>query len=119
MQKNYSIDVVDGITVTRFSKKPELSELIGAMDDVLARGESRLRLWVFEAGINFSYDEIVEIAKHGKVVWPVPSMAAIVVPDDLSFGLARVHDVYREQKGSEVRVFRTETEAIAWLKGEI
>lgn len=116
MEKNYSIEVINRMSVTRFSQKPTLSEILSAMDDVSAMGEFRRRLWIFDTGVNLRYDELEKIGHHGKAIWPVPSKAAIVTPDDLSFGLARMHDVFREQEGVENRVFRTEREAMVWLK---
>jgi len=61
---------------------------------------------------------VEELAKYGKETWPVPSKSAIVAFDDLSYGIMRVHDVFRRQEQHETRVFRTEQEASAWLKGE-
>lgn len=116
MEKNYSIEVVDRICVTRFSQKPTPSEIISALDDVSAIGEFQRRLWIFHDGVDLKTEEVKKIAKYGLVVWPVPSRAAIVAPDDLSFGLARMHGALREQEGLETRVFRTEQKAIAWLK---
>ena len=40
---------------------------------------------------------------------------AFVAPDDLHFGLARMLQVFAEQEGSEVGVFRTMREAEEWL----
>ena len=117
MVKNYSIEVVDGVSVTRFSQKAALSEIINAMDDVSAIGVFKRRLWIFHDGVvNLSTGEIRKIAEHGVKIWAAPSKAAIVVPDSLSFGLARMHDAFRDEKGGETRVFRTEQEAIAWLE---
>lgn len=118
MQTNYYIEIDDRISVIRFSQKPILSEVISAMDDVSVRGEFRLRLWIFQAGVDLRTDEIEKIGQYAKKKWPEPAKTAVVTPDDLSFGLARMHDVFREQEGVESRVFRTEREALNWLKEE-
>ena len=118
MQMTYLIEIVDGIAVTRFFKKPDVTEAIGAMDEVFARGKFQLRLWVLEDGIDLRHEELAKIARHGRQLWSAPSRAAIVAADDLSYGLMRVHDVYREQALHVTRVFRTEQEAVAWL-GEV
>lgn len=87
------------------------------MDDVSAIGVFKRRLWIFHDGlVNLEIGEIKKIAEHGIKIWAAPSKAAIVVPDSLSFGLARMHDAFRDEKGGETRVFRTEQEAIAWLE---
>lgn len=91
-------------------------ELKKAMDDVLEKGACDLRLWEFKVGVAIDTSQIEEIAKYGEQIWPVPSRAAIVAPDDLSFGLARIHDVHRDQNKRETMVFRTVQEAIKWLK---
>ena len=119
MKKNYTINIIDEIVTTRFSKKPNLTEAKNALDEVLEMGNFRLRLWVLEDGINLCNEEIEEIARYGKEKWPVPSKAAIVASDDLSFGIMRVHDVYREHEGHQIHVFRTEPEALAWLKEKL
>lgn len=119
MLKNYSIEVVDEICVVRFSKKPTRIEVLSAIDDSSAIGKFRKRLWIYQAGADLKADEIREIGEYCIKIWPVPSKVAVVVPDDLSFGLARMHDVFREQEGVETKVFKTEQEAIGWLKKEM
>ncbi len=49
---------------------------------------------------------------------PKPTKLAIVVADDLLFGLGRMYQSYREMKPEskkEVAVFRSMPDAIAWL----
>lgn len=118
MQKPYSFEVVDGISVVRFFKEPTLPEILGAMDEVVAKGVTRRRLWIFQFGANFTTSEIKKIAGHGIEMWPMPSRSAVVAPDDLTFGLARMHEVFREYEGLNTRVFRGEQEAIVWLNEE-
>lgn len=118
MDKCYSIEKNNGITKICFFRKPKMSELKKAMDDVLEKGDCDLRLWEFKAGVVLDTSQIEEIAQYGEKIWPVPSRAAIVAADDLSFGLARIHDVYRDQNRRETMVFRTIQEAIKWLKEE-
>lgn len=118
MQKPYILEIVEGISVVRFSKKPTLSEIINAMDEVTAKGVTRRRLWIFQFGADCETSELRIIAHKGLMIWPVPSKSAIVAPDNLTFGLARMHDVFREYEGLETRVFRGEQEAIIWLNEE-
>jgi hypothetical protein len=47
-----------------------------------------------------------------------PSKFAIVAPQDIAFGLGRMYEAHRAmsaQSAKEVGVFRTMTEALAWL----
>jgi hypothetical protein len=41
---------------------------------------------------------------------------ALVAPSDAAFGLSRMFATYAEEVGQNVQVFRTETEAVAWLQ---
>jgi hypothetical protein len=40
---------------------------------------------------------------------------AIVAPDDVAYGLARMYEAYQADSPSQTRVFRAEAEALAWL----
>jgi hypothetical protein len=40
---------------------------------------------------------------------------AIVAPQDLTFGMARMYQLFTERDAHQVGVFRTVTEAEAWL----
>jgi len=117
-QKPFSIEVADEMTVVRFFRKPTVSETIDAMDDSVAGGVTFRQIWVFQCGINFSTDELRTLARHGIKIAQRPSRNAFVAPDDFSFGLARMYEVFRDQEGYEIRVFRGEQEAIAWLNEE-
>mgnify|MGYP006300744487 CR=1 FL=1 len=116
MAKNYSIESADRITIVRFIRKLELEDICKAIDDVAENYLSEFRLWDFSCGSNLSYTEIEQVAEYGKSKFLIPSKVAIIAQDDLTFGSARVHDVYRENGKIEERVFRTEKEAISWLK---
>lgn len=118
MDKCYSIEVIDGIAITRFFRKATMSEIIEAMNEVLENHLSPLRLWEFKAGADVDSNQIKDIARYGQKIWPVPSRAAIVASDNLSFGLARIHDAYRVQELHETRVFRTVEAALQWLREE-
>lgn len=43
---------------------------------------------------------------------------AVVSPSDASYGMARMAGLLSDAKPFEVRAFRTETEALAWLRPE-
>ncbi|MBU1219438.1 hypothetical protein KKF34_15945 [Myxococcota bacterium] len=118
MLNNYSIQVVENICVVRYHHKPTFSEVLSSINDASNMGEFNRRLWIYEDTADLQSDEIQKVASLCKAKWPVPSKVAIVTPNDHSFGLARMHDVYREQEGVETRVFRTEIEAIVWLSND-
>jgi hypothetical protein len=116
MDKCYTTELIDGITMTTFFRKPDLSEVKTAMDEALSTGKCQLRLWELKEGISFSYEEIETIAEYAKKILPAPSKGAIIVTDDFSYGLMRVHDVHREQEQHETSVFKSKQDAIKWLK---
>ena len=118
MQKPYSLEIINEISVVRFFKKPTLSETLDAMDEVAGGGVTSKRLWIFQFGAKYTTPELGRIAQHSRKILPNPARAAIVVPNDLSFGLARMHEVFSESVGRETHVFRREQEAIVWLKDE-
>ena len=67
-----------------------------------------------------STDSIEEFARLA-VSMDIPATAtrfAIVAPTDLMFGLGRMYEAYRnrnEQSTKQARVFRSRSEALAWL----
>ena len=116
MTKAYTIESTDGITIVRFIRKVVLEDICRAIDDVAENYLSDLRLWDFSCGSSLSFTEIRQVAIYGKSKFLIPSKVAIIAQDDLTFGLARAHDVYREDEIIKEMVFRNEKEAISWLK---
>lgn len=116
MANNYSIVSTDGVTNIRFFKKPGFDDICNAIDDVAENYPSELKLWDMSCGLDFTDIQIEQMAEYAKTKFLLPSKSAIVAPKDLDFGIARVHDVYREDEFVEQKVFRTEQEARVWLK---
>ncbi len=116
MNKSYSIETTDGITIVRFRQKPGFEDICNAIDDVSKASLGPLRLWDLSCGIDVSATELEQMAKYAKTKFLTPSKAAIVAPMDLAFGLSRIHEVYRNDDFVEENVFRTEQEARNWLK---
>lgn len=113
----YVIETLDGITIVRFLESPVFEDITEAIDE-LSLYQPGLRLWDLGKGLNLSSDELRKIAEHGKRKVTAPAKIAIVCPSDLSFGLARMYDVYRQQDIIEERVFRTEKEGLTWLNSD-
>ena len=116
MEKCFSVKVIDGITITCFFNKPTLLDAKKAMDEALLTAQCRLMLWDLKEGIDLPAEQLKEIARYGKKVNSLPSRAGIIASDDVSFGLMRIYDAYREQEQHETRVFRSRQQAIKWLK---
>jgi hypothetical protein len=65
-------------------------------------------------GIEFGPEDVREFAQRS--IYSSRSRRAIVVKDDLQFGLARMFEIYRELNGETgIRVFRTFDEAVDWI----
>ena len=115
MAANFQIEFRDGITTIRFSTSPGLDDIYKAIDAVVENYLSGLRIWDFSNGFNLADAELKQLAEYGKSKFPIPSKVAVVAPNDLAYGVARVHDVYRESEILDEMIFRTEQEARAWL----
>ena len=117
MEKNYTVEITDDITVVRFLIKPGPDEIRMSIDDVAAMGASGLRLWDLSTdGWNLTTEELGEIADYAKTKLLLPSKVAIVAPRDLSYGISRVYEAFRRQEGLEIDIFRDEQAALNWLK---
>jgi hypothetical protein len=113
----FSVYLLDGIIFVDFLKPPSVENFRNAIDDVSLCELNQLRLWDLTCGIKLTTAEIKALARYAKSKFTTPfSKAAIVAPDNLTFGLFRLHDVEREDSLVEQIVFRTKQEALAWLK---
>lgn len=95
-----------------------LADLMEVMDAISENGFYRYarRLWdLRECRIELSSDDLRALAEHGRARDALESRAAVVASSDLSFGLMRMHEVFRQQEGLSHRVFREEQEAVRWL----
>ena len=115
MAASFQIESKDEITTIRFSTSPGLDDICKAIDAVVESYLSGLRIWDFRNGFNLTDAELKQLAEYGKSKFSIPSKVAVIAPHDLSYGVARVHDVYREDALLEQRIFRTKQGARAWL----
>ena len=111
IMKNYTIKVEGDISVIRFLETLSIDEL--------SITQPQLRLWDLSNGMNLSEIEIQKIAEYGKLKFTSPARVAILAPADLTFGLSRMHEVYKEQAILEERIFRNENDAFEWLRNKI
>ena len=75
------------------------------------------RLWDLR-GCEFrlNSDELMELASIARSRDPEQGRGAVLVGEDLTFGLLRIYQAFRESDSNDVRVFRDEIEAIAWVQ---
>ena len=64
-----------------------------------------------------SPDELRATADHFAAYGDRVAAAAILAPDDLSYGLMRMGETFFASRGKVAKVFRTRGEALAWLEG--
>ncbi|MBW1812573.1 MAG: hypothetical protein JRJ39_02530 [Deltaproteobacteria bacterium] len=63
---------------------------------------------------DFSSAGVLEITSR-EPFFSTASRRAIVAPTDAGFGMSRMFELYRGNVAGEIQVFRTRTEALAWL----
>ncbi|WP_163338705.1 hypothetical protein [Desulfopila sp. IMCC35008] len=115
MEKLRTITVQNAITVITFHKKPILDEFCRTVDSVVQAGQPPARLWDLSCGLELTPSELISLASYARCRFHQSSRAAIVAPDDLTFGLFRLLDVYRDDGAVQQVIFRSKPEAVAWL----
>ena len=118
MSKSYTIKYVSDITKVEFFKTPSYSEIKFVIDEIADNFPYKKRLWNFtDTKFSFSDNNLKAIADYGKSKFPNPNKIAIVAPDNIAYDEMKAFQAYRSQeKHSEARIFKTEHEAIEWLK---
>ncbi len=90
----------------------------GVVDDVGRNFASSLRLYdLTVSGFSLSTEQLNLLADYGKAQAFPPSKVALLVSNDLAFGLSRMFNVFREDDISEHSVFSDEQRAREWLAG--
>ena len=118
MEKRYGIDSSDGILIIRFTDEPGPEDVRDAISDVMQLSPHALRLWDLTCGIHWPRDEIENFALYVSTLKLPPGKVAYLCPRDLAFGLAREFTAYRYVDGIHQEVFRSEQDAIKWLKSD-
>jgi hypothetical protein len=103
------------------------SEFLAANEELFARDfvADPLLYVLFDAdqatAIDVTSDDVRDIANQDlRVSHQLPHLiVAIYAQEKLTFGLARMWQVYVAQSGWETAVFQDRTEAVNWLKKEV
>ena len=119
MSEIYSFEHSDGITVTRFARQLEFDDFIAALDEIRQRELMPRRMWDVTGVFDFTAEQIQQIAKYSKRHFPSPARVAFLAADDLTFGLLRMFEAYREEDDHITRVFRDEQTARQWLVEQV
>ena len=118
MAEGYEIIQEDGYLRIVISEEVTVSDYVRAYQDVAESHRSRPqpRLWILPAHVSgFMLGDLEAIASAGEK-HAVDGKAATVAPSDYMYGLTRQATLLRRDAGDRFGVFRTETEALAWLR---
>ena len=113
---DYSIEPSGKLTVIRLNRDLGLEEIFAVMRKVVETDVCDQRLWDLSKCFTFADEQVQALANFGKQLWPDPSKVGYVASNDLTYGLLRMFEVYREGEGYQTRVFRTEREALDWFE---
>ena len=114
----YSIDKrEDGIYIVSMRPPITFDEIVSAIEKSKEFRSSEYELWDFSsAWYNLSNDQLESLAHRTRAKPRRPKKTAILVSRDFQYGLSRVYSVYSEEEYTKVQVFRSEEEAMRWLK---
>jgi len=119
MTMTYEIIEDQDVLVVSIKGNPAVDDIKHILDEIRnASGYlSSTRLWDFyESSFNFSQNEILDIASYASSTDNRPAKVAMLVNEDLSFGVSRIYQAFRHTDLTEINVFRDKTEALAWLR---
>ena len=115
MSEAFALERRRGVTTIRISRHLELAEFLDVVDEVAALGTDDRRLWDLRVCLNYPANEMRIIAARARRHWPGHGRVAYVASGELSYGLMRMFQVFREEEGYQSRVFRDAQDAEVWL----
>jgi hypothetical protein len=121
MSITFRIDKASGTILTTIEGQPSVDELVDGLKSIMSHpdfgpglnGIADLRkseMKTFSADVQKIADLLIEY--RGKIG---QSKTAVVVSKDVTFGMARVFQVFAEQAPVEIEIFRSMEEALRWL----
>ncbi len=119
--KPFSFEIVEGdeyLTIRLFGQVSK-NDAKGVIDAITEDGTIRhpRRLWdLRECEFTLGSNELMELASVARSRDPEQGKGAVLVGKDLTFGLLRIYQAFRESESNDVMVFRDEAEAIDWVR---
>lgn len=107
-----------GPTRITFEGEVGYDDIAAAVEAMTPEGHylDRQRLWDFRGCVvDLTSGDLARLGALGAARDRHPTRAAVLVGRDFVFGLARVHEVFRESGLVATEVFRDEAEALVWL----
>jgi hypothetical protein len=107
----------DGITRIQLPRHPIYRDAQRAIDDIAENHPYKKRLWdLRNVDLDFTLNELQNIAEYGKNKFSTPSCVAVIAPDYLVNSEMGVFKIYRgEEHKTATGIFHTESEALEWL----
>lgn len=118
MSAQITITRDDELAIIKVVGHPTVQEIVDVNIGLAEGGDYvvKNRLWDFrESQVDFSTAELVKMAELNSQLGRSYHKTAILVGSDLTFGLSRMYQVFREPEHTAVSVFRDEGEAMRWL----
>ena len=112
---SWLIEEREGLVEVHFSTLPTVEEINEASERLSHMPNADNRLWVFNAGVNLSPEDVRSIADAANNRDFGPSRVAIFADKNITYGLSRMYQVFRNAPGITLRVFSSKTEAVEWL----
>jgi len=109
MGMTYEIEEMQNILVVSITGDPNVDDIkrILSQTQNVSGYSHNARLWDFQkSGFNFSQNEILDIAAYASSADNRPAKVAILVNEDLSFGVSRVYEVFRQTDMTELKSSR-------------
>jgi len=125
MPISYEIDKASGLLLAKGVGQVTEADIAAFVNALLADPEYVHRKTCLvdftDASFEVPSERIHELANRHRelLARATPVKIAVVAPEDLCFGLARMYAHYRSLLGVEIVAFRDEVSARAWLAGSV
>lgn len=118
MPTQFTITYEKEVAIIKIIGEPTLQDFRDIFEKLSLDGKFAYscRLWdLRECLLTLSSQDMQRIADRGKRAEANHAKVAILATHDITFGVSRMHQVFRESELTEVSVFRHEAEAMVWL----
>ena len=115
---NFKLDSSEGFLRVTLHGVARHADVVTVLDAISEDGRflHARRLWdIRDCRLDLAYDELTDLAQGAKPRDLPDSRGAILASKDVTFGVSRIHSVFRESENMSVMVYRDEDEAVNWL----
>lgn len=115
---NYRFDVDDDITLVTVYHSLSYEDAKMMLSELAKKELYHFRcIDTTNISVTYSKDEVMGLSNHSKAIFEQKNRSAIIVADDLAYGIIRSLIAYREEDTHmKMNVFRTVEDGITWLK---